>query len=130
MLHALGRADQGEIRRSVLLVLTFLHDLLAFFNQSHHAFAWLGPGTDAKKGKTLIDTLNLFLRFHHMLLEQFPQLVKASSFSHLWQSFRELFLGVKDIAKLVNEKLIYTCRRRRRRALRLDDRIDRAGRIS
>ena len=49
MLDPLGGTNKGKIGRYVLLCFAFFHNLLAFFHQTHHAFADLRTGRFAKE---------------------------------------------------------------------------------
>ncbi len=81
MFDALRGADQGEIGGKVILLLRFGDHLFAFFNNAHHAFAWLGSRGSAEYRQAPVETRNLLLVFLQMLLEEPLQLGRASGFS-------------------------------------------------
>lgn len=61
-----------------------------------------------------------------MLLEQLTPLVETSGFCHFRQRFRDLLLGMKDVAELVDQEFAKAGLIDRRRALG-DDGRGRAG---
>ena len=99
---------------------TLLHHFLAFFDQPHHALAGFGPCSHAQKRETLVDALDLLLRFQEMLLEQFAKLVETGGLRHFWQRFGQLFFGMKDVAQFIDQQLVQALWRYRRGTFGLD----------
>lgn len=108
MLDPLRRADQGEVGRGVFLLLALGHDFLTFFDKTHHALAGLGARGLAEQLKAFIDALDLGFGLAEMQLEQLAQLVESRRFRHLGKRLRQLLLGVKDVAELVDQQVAKT----------------------
>ena len=70
MLDALGGTNESKVRHGVVLVLAFLHHLLAFLDDPHHALAGLDAGRTPEKAQALIEALDLRLGFLQVKLEQ------------------------------------------------------------
>ena len=69
MLDALSRPNECQIGRRILLLFALRHDVLALFDQSHHAFAGLGTCAHAEQREALVDALDLLLGLLKMHLE-------------------------------------------------------------
>ena len=121
MLDALGRRNQREVGGRILLLFAFLHDLLAFLDQAHHALARLGAGILAEQFEAFVDALDLTLGLGQMLLEQFPQLVEPRGLRHLGKRFGQLLLGVENVTQFMEQEIGQSGLVDGRRALR-DDR--------
>ncbi len=71
VLDPLGGPNQGEIGGSVVFLYPLLYHLLAFLDDTLHAFAGFRARRLAKQFKTFVQTLDLGFRLGEMDLEQF-----------------------------------------------------------
>src|SRR6185312_2036645 len=117
VLDPLRSADESEVREGVFFFLSLFDDLLAFLDQTHHSLAGFGARRFPEQVEALVKALNLAFRFKQMFFEAFTQTVEACRFRHLWKCFCQLFLRMKNVPELVEQKIIDSLRRSRWRAL-------------
>ena len=103
LLDPLRSADQSEIRRHVVLLLTVTHDLFAFLHEPSHAFTRLCPRRSIEKFKAFVEPFHLGFGFLKMIFYQRLQLRGTSGFRHLRQRFQKLLFGMQDIPQLIDQ---------------------------
>ena len=73
MLDLLRRRDQRKIGSGFIFLLPFGHDLVALFDDAHHALAGLGARLNVQQRKELVEPLDLRFGLLQMHLEQLLQ---------------------------------------------------------
>ena len=113
VLDALRGADQREVGRGVVLLLAFVHHLLAFLDEPHHALAGLGARGGPENAEAFVEPLDLRLGLLQVHLEQALQLRGAGRLGHLRQRLEQLLFGMQDVAQLIDQEFLHRLRVRR-----------------
>ena len=104
MLDPLSGGDQARVHGDVVEVL--LKNRLALLEDAFHAFARLGSRRLAQQLEGLLDASHLAFGFAQVIGKRLRQRLVRGGLHHLRQGFRDLLLGVIDVAQLVQKRVV------------------------
>jgi hypothetical protein len=85
-------------------IVVFADVLVAFLEQPFHSGAGLGFGRRIEMFEGLLETGDVLFGFAEVILERSLQLVVGRFLDEFRDSFRQPFLGVVDVFKLLDEQ--------------------------